>query len=340
MKSPEISIIIPVYKVEKYLDRCIQSVLNQSFTDYEVILVDDGSPDSCPEMCDSYAASDSRFKVIHKKNQGLGFARNSGLDIAQGKYVMFLDSDDWYDPKICEILHKAIIESDAQLSLCGFNVSDGNKILSTNIGTHEQIIAGYSCLKRMLFGEGGILWMSVWHCMFSMDVINGFGLRFVSERQIISEDVSFLTDYLQVCKTVKLVNAPLYYYFKNNNSISTTYIPGRYEAIKVLVERIRRNVVCSKEPEWEQAIQTFFHTAVYDTISYISLLNRDNSSKELRSIQKDYISQAGFCQNSFKYLRTKQKLVLIIFKLRCIIIVKMIFRLKRCYFKYWYKRNN
>ena len=89
-----VSVIVPIYNVERYLDECIKSIISQSFINLEIILVDDGSPDRCPEMCDGYAKQDQRIKVIHKKNGGLGFARNSGLDVATGDYVMFVDSDD------------------------------------------------------------------------------------------------------------------------------------------------------------------------------------------------------------------------------------------------------
>ena len=98
-------IIIPVYKVEKYLDKCMQSLINQTLKDIEIIMVDDGSPDRCPQMCDEYAKQDNRVKVIHQKNVGLGYARNSGLDVAFGEYVAFVDSDDFVDTMMFEIMY-------------------------------------------------------------------------------------------------------------------------------------------------------------------------------------------------------------------------------------------
>ena len=105
MSKPKVSVIVPIYNVEKYLDRCMQSVLNQTLKDIEIIMVDDGSPDNCPSMCDEYARKDNRIKVIHKKNGGLGFARNSGLEIATGEYVAFIDSDDFIDTSMYETLY-------------------------------------------------------------------------------------------------------------------------------------------------------------------------------------------------------------------------------------------
>ena len=102
-----VSVIVPVYKVEQYLERCLNSILKQTEKNIEIILVDDGSPDSCPQLCDEFAALDNRIKVVHQKNAGLGMARNSGLEIASGEYVMFVDSDDFIVPDAIEILYNA-----------------------------------------------------------------------------------------------------------------------------------------------------------------------------------------------------------------------------------------
>ncbi len=114
---PEISVIVPVYKVEKYLDKCVKSILNQTFGDFELFLVDDGSPDRCPEMCDEWAKNDSRIKVIHKKNGGLSDARNVALDVMTGKYVCFVDSDDWIPDDSLQTMYDAIIDSGADLAI-------------------------------------------------------------------------------------------------------------------------------------------------------------------------------------------------------------------------------
>ena len=104
----KVSVIIPIYKVEKYLSRCLDSVVNQTLDDIEIVLVDDGSPDSCPEICDRYAKKDSRIKVIHKKNEGLGYARNSGMLIATGEYIAFLDSDDYVSKDMYEKVYSEL----------------------------------------------------------------------------------------------------------------------------------------------------------------------------------------------------------------------------------------
>lgn len=120
-----VSVIVPVYKVESYLDRCVQSILCQSFSDFELILVDDGSPDNCGKICDEYARKDSRIKVIHKKNGGLSEARNYGIDSATGEWLFFLDSDDWIHPQTIEKLYEAAVENNVSVSMCGYSETNG-----------------------------------------------------------------------------------------------------------------------------------------------------------------------------------------------------------------------
>lgn len=122
MESPLISVIVPVYKVEKYLDRCIGSVIAQTYKNLEIIMIDDESPDNCPEMCDEYARRDTRIKVIHKKNGGLSDARNIGLAVATGEYIAFVDSDDWIESDFIEILYNNAEKEHADISIIGYTL--------------------------------------------------------------------------------------------------------------------------------------------------------------------------------------------------------------------------
>ena len=129
---PTISVIVPVYKVEPYLHRCVDSILNQTFEDFELILVDDGSPDNCPVICDEYAAKDSRVVVIHQENGGLSAARNAGIDWAfansNSQWLSFVDSDDWIHPQTLEHLLRAVEENGTKISICGYEESDGSNV--------------------------------------------------------------------------------------------------------------------------------------------------------------------------------------------------------------------
>ena len=122
MELEKISVIVPVYKVEKYLKRCVESIVQQTYQNIEIILVDDGSPDRCPEMCDEYARRDARIKVIHKSNGGLSDARNAGLNIASGDYISFVDSDDWIEEDFIEILYKNMKKENADISIIGYTL--------------------------------------------------------------------------------------------------------------------------------------------------------------------------------------------------------------------------
>lgn len=135
-----ISIIVPVYNVEPYLEQCIDSILNQSFRDFELILVDDGSPDRCGEICDRYAAADDRIRVIHQKNGGVSAARNAGMEVSKGKYIVFVDSDDMVHPLYLEHLYKAIQKHNADISMCWFSRFEKNPTYDENQAYAEKRI--------------------------------------------------------------------------------------------------------------------------------------------------------------------------------------------------------
>ena len=120
MNAAKVSIVVPVYKVEPYLDKCISSIVNQTYTNLEIILVDDGSPDQCPQMCDAWAEKDARIRVIHKENGGLPDARNAGMAVATGEYIAFVDSDDWIAPDLYTHLYRRLTEDHSDISARGF----------------------------------------------------------------------------------------------------------------------------------------------------------------------------------------------------------------------------
>ena len=135
-----ISVIIPIYNVEKYLNKCIDSIINQTYKNLEIILVDDGSPDNCPQICDEYAKKDNRIKVIHKKNGGVSSARNVGLINSTGNYIGFIDPDDYIEPIMYEKLLKVLKESNTLVSMCGFYKIKDNKIIKID-NYDEKIIS-------------------------------------------------------------------------------------------------------------------------------------------------------------------------------------------------------
>ncbi len=144
---PAISIIVPAYNVEKYINRCVDSILAQTFKDFELIFVDDGSPDNCGAICDEYAARDNRIKVIHQKNAGVSVARNNGVKEANGKYITFIDSDDWVSSKCLERMYFACEENNAQMAICDIAMVDTESV-ETPIPVNERITTGEDALKK------------------------------------------------------------------------------------------------------------------------------------------------------------------------------------------------
>ena len=150
VESPLISVIVPVYKVEKYLDKCVQSIVTQTYKKLEIILVDDGSPDNCPAMCDEYAGKDERVNVIHKDNGGLSDARNAGLNVCKGDYIMFVDSDDWVEPDYCEKALMSAVEYNVSCVVFGVNNIVNGKCESCSKTDKKQIFSSEEIIRMAL----------------------------------------------------------------------------------------------------------------------------------------------------------------------------------------------
>ncbi len=224
---PAISIIVPVYKAEKYLNRCIDSILAQSFPDFELILVDDGSPDNCGKICDDYAGKDSRVKVIHKKNAGVSAARNSGLDVSVGNYIMFCDSDDFVDENWCSALYEAARDNNADMAVCGFTMIQ-NENSSTQIlykGTQAVTALPRSGFCDVLENE---LFYSMCNKLYRAEIIRNFSLR-VDESLQYSEDFRFNLQYFMKMKQgFAVVRDALYQYDKSNETSATHRYAEKY----------------------------------------------------------------------------------------------------------------
>lgn len=243
MTEELISIVLPIYNVEKYLNRCIKSVVNQSYRNLEIILVDDGSPDQCPQLCEEWAKKDNRIKVVHKENAGLGMARNTGIESANGEYICFFDSDDYVALDVIEKAYVQIKKYHAELVLFGFcNVnSDGKTKKCTVPQTEKEFYDGASVQTYVLpnliapdpvTGEKTNLWMSACACMYSMKAIQRENWRFVSERQYISEDVYSLLYLYKNVQSVAILSDALYFYCENGVSLTHVYRKDRYDKNK------------------------------------------------------------------------------------------------------------
>lgn len=227
---PKVSIIVPIYNVEKYLPKCMETLLNQTLSDIEIILVDDGSPDGSPAMCDEYAKKDSRIKVIHKQNAGLGFARNSGLEVATGEFVAFVDSDDYVDVTMYEKLYAKAYERQADVVFCGLKRvwEDGRTEPKSDV-TEETLCVGENVKELALdfiapapgIAQERLYEMSVWHSIYKRELIEKNNIRFNSEREIVSEDLPFQVDFFSSAKKVCFIPDVLYCYRMDNGGSLT-----------------------------------------------------------------------------------------------------------------------
>ena len=255
MSQPKVSIIIPVYNVEKYLERCINSLRNQSLEDIEIILVDDSSTDSSLQLCKTFAGEDSRIKVIHKENEGAGKARNVALSVATGKYIGFVDSDDYVEPDMFKTLYEKAEKYNSDLVMSGVMFVDGNMFSEagecirkayfekdTHFETEED-------LKKLRMGIVGALpedtddskyGMSIWKNLFRHDIIKQNNLEFQSEREMLSEDALFMIDFISCIKKATGINEAFYNYCRNGNSISKSYKKDRFEKSLVFVKEVEK----------------------------------------------------------------------------------------------------
>lgn len=235
-----VSVVVLVYKVEKYLDRCIDSIVKQTYSNLEIILVDDGSPDNCPQMCEDWAKRDSRIKVVHKANAGIGMARNTGIEHATGAYICFFDSDDFIEPDTIENAYIAAEQNNADLVYFGFNNIDskGDKVSEQIPKTPKQVFSGAEVQETLLpmmitsdpkTGERWGLSLNAWSKFFSMRCIQKNNWRFVSEREIISEDYYSVAELFADVQTVCVLPLALYNYCQNDASASRAYRKDRFE---------------------------------------------------------------------------------------------------------------
>ncbi|MEE3325195.1 MAG: glycosyltransferase [Methanosphaera sp.] len=312
--QPKVSIIIPIYNTEKYLDRCMQSVLSQTLKDIEIILVDDESPDNAPMMCDDYAKQDSRIKVIHKKNGGLGFARNSGLEIASGEYVAYLDSDDYVEENMYQQLYETAKEQSYDVVLCGNYFVDRFGRKSTNERMipykieNEVLDVLFATLGAPTFTkQDNILGMSVWGGIYSMELIQKYAIRFPSERQYICEDAIYHIDFFHHAKSVKILNEPLYNYCNNPGSLSRTFRTDRYEKDKILYKKEYEmlndyNTLNIGKTYIDRMFLTFVRVYLTEVVYNLSFINAIQEIKKTMSddLLKDITKSYPYKENPMK----------------------------------------
>lgn len=231
---PLISIVIPIYKVEQYLHQCIDSVLAQTYTNLELILIDDGSPDNSGIICDEYAQKDDRIKVIHQKNQGVSKTRQNGIDIAKGKYIIQFDSDDWVEPTCLEALYSTAISKDADMTICDLYLNTKNK--------QEYLKQGYPNITAKLLLNDLIcqrLHGSLTNKLIRTSCIKEFNVQ-IPENLILSEDLYFCCALLRYNIVVAYLPKAFYHYQKNESSLTNSLSTKTFESKLILIKEISK----------------------------------------------------------------------------------------------------
>lgn len=249
----KVSIVVPVYNVEAYLEECVLSLTCQTLDEIEIILVDDGSTDASGTMCDMFALNDKRISVIHKVNEGLGFARNTGIGAAVGTYVTFVDSDDYVTDNMAELLYKKAIKYgvDAVYSCAMYRLRGDGQIEIPDIVLKEDMIYQEKDIVEKLlpdiissspeFKTDWVIGVSVCKALFFLELLKKNCILFESEELYISEDAMFQLDFIPICSSVVVIPDIYYYYRLNQNSLTVKYKKNRFELDKTLyLEQLKR----------------------------------------------------------------------------------------------------
>lgn len=247
-----ISVIIPVYNVEKYLSRCLESVLRQTYKQLEIILVDDGATDNSLEICNKYAARDERIKVFHKENEGLGLTRNYGIKKATGRYVAFIDSDDFIVDDAIQVMYEKAEETGVDLVVASSFYKNEPRIVLLEERIYEGTEVKDVLLTYMMGNlpkSEDMLSVSAWSKLYRLDLISKYNLEFPSERKLIWEDIVFNMEYLLVCNKVYISHKSLYNYCFNGESITHQYKPNKLELVMHMYNYMYEKIEQIKLPD-------------------------------------------------------------------------------------------
>lgn len=299
-----ISVIIPIYKVEKYLERCIQSVINQTYTNLQIILVDDGSPDSCGKICDDYAKKDSRIEVIHKTNGGISDARNVGINKAKGKYIAFLDPDDYIVKDMYETLYKNLIKYKADISICKYQYIQEEKQLNFNNDSNNIFIMDkMQAMKELLINK--TITNHLWNKLYKKDFFND--IKFPNGKKY--EDIYVM--YLLFEKSSKIVyqDTTKYIYINREQSILHNKNPNMIQDyINCINNRYKYLFNKYEELEKELNYNLLFSILNYHVMAIGGKLKEfynsevmENEYKKLKNIKKDVKKSKMYKKLCIKY---------------------------------------
>lgn len=338
---PKVSIIAPIYSVEPFLNKCITSLVNQTLQDVEIILVDDGSPDNCPSICDEWAKKDERIKVIHKKNEGLGMACNSGLEVATGEYVAFCDSDDFVDRDMYEALYHVATEHQADAVYSGIKtVNQNGEVKPMNEYASFEIIKDESAIHHFIMDmvasetsctQERCCPMSAKVVLYRKKVIDNNNLRFVSERVLICEDLIWNMDFLCHSKCIVKMPQTFYYYYNNTSSLSKQLRTDRFPFFKTLRKELLRKGEKYRMPSaHKKRVNRMFIGYCRFYIGQIcnSTLSYQVQKQLVSEICKDSIWKEVWNEYPIHLMPQGHRLMAYLMRHNCYMVMRLIYRIK------------
>lgn len=301
----KISVIVPIYNMEKYLKKCLDSIVGQSYKNLEIILINDGSTDNCGKICTSYQKMDGRIKVINKKNEGVSLARNAGLKIATGKYLGFVDSDDWLESTMYESLVKALVYNKCEISIGGYYLAKNKKIIKTFSFTDKKVLEKNTALKYLIGDE--VIKSYLCNKLFRKELFTK--LEFSKTTKF--EDFQIMHKLFYKASKIAFVSKPLYYYlYRDNSRSNSNCLRSRLEFVKVNFERfyfIKKKCPKLLLKEVSRLIYVslgiFYHTNLKDwqKDELVKLRRLIYEDATINKYSKDIPLQLRLLYNLFKY---------------------------------------
>ena len=297
---PLISIIVPIYRVEEYLDRCVQSILAQTYKDIEIILVDDGSPDRCPQMCDEYALKDARIKVIHKQNGGLSSARNAGMERMSGEYFMFVDSDDRITPETTEILYKYLLETKADISMCEIVQNARDNVHGANVICGNSIYKGFLKLDVSC---------SAWAKLYKTQLSGLWRFK----EGVLYEDMEFMSRYLPYVNKIADTGYQGYLYTMRNSSILHTKFQEKNAEDYIQMVQGIKNITAEMDIDAKKELEVLITAGFLLVLKQAIISNAYRRYSDVCKPMTDWLKQNLWSLLRNKYVRRNDKIGALLF---------------------------
>lgn len=306
--NQKISVIVPIYNVEKYLNRCIKSIVNQTYHDLEIILVNDGSTDRCGEICDSWIEKDERIKVIHKKNGGLSDARNNGMRVSTGHYIAFVDSDDWIDVSMYEQLMKIMIQNKCDIVSCGFRRVEKEELKNESKEVQFVQYNSESALEAMITENG--MYQVVWNKLYKRSMVEDI----LFEKGKYNEDEFWSYQVIGRAKKVIAIKNIYYNYFQRENSIiNETYSLKRLDGLEG--KENRQEYIDKYYPRLSGIARlNLFYSYMYAYQCSLRFLNKDDLHIAIEKVEYG-LKTLGLKYSDYRKESLKRKIGIIMCKI-------------------------